>query len=116
VSHFTAALVEEWFLHLDSRDLARKTLAIYQTALREFAKWGLKRRYWRDDPLLDVPVITYPKNLPRPFTAAERDALMALCRSTSARCVRCSTTPVCAMRPSAAFAGLRQAPHHWQGR
>ena len=78
VSHFTSDRVVDWLTTLQGRDLARKTMAIYQTSLREFAKWGLRRRYWRDDPMLDVPVIDYPRTLPRPFSPEERNALMAL--------------------------------------
>jgi len=76
--HFTPAVVTDFLVHQDARDLSRQTLARRQTALREFARWGLRRRYWAEDPLLDVPVIRKPKTLPRPFARAERDALMAL--------------------------------------
>lgn len=76
---FTPRMVETWFHHLQKRGLSRKALAsVYQPAIREFAKWGLKRGYWRVDPTADLQVLRAPKGLPRPFTPAERDALMAL--------------------------------------
>lgn len=75
---FTGAMVTGWLRQLDKRGLSRKAMSSYQTAVREFATWGLKRGYWRIDPLADVIVIRPPKGLPRPFTTAERDALFAV--------------------------------------
>jgi integrase/recombinase XerC len=76
---FTGAMVTEWFVKLTRRGLSRKALAsVYQPAIREFAKWGLKRGYWRTDPTADLQVIRAPRGLPRPFSPEERNALMAL--------------------------------------
>jgi len=75
---FTAAMVTGWLRQLDKRGLSRKALATYQGAVREFASWGLRRGYWRADPFTDVVTIRSPRALPRPFSAAERDALFAL--------------------------------------
>lgn len=78
--HFTETMVRSFFAHKDAqaRDVKRKTLSVYQTALREFARWGVRRRYWSDDPFADIRTIKYVKGLPRPFTAAELDRLMAV--------------------------------------
>lgn len=78
VMDFTPAMVTSWLMKLDARELSRKAMSSYQTAVREFAFWGLRRGYWRADPMLDVVVIRPPRALPRPFSAVEREALMAL--------------------------------------
>jgi site-specific recombinase XerD len=88
VLHFTTPLIVSWFVHQDARDLSRQTLARRQTTLREFARWGQRRRYWPEDPMRDVPQIRKPLTLPRPFAPAERDALMALPLTGAERALR----------------------------
>lgn len=78
-SSFTARLVESWLVQLRKRGRSQKSLAaVCQPAIREFAKWGLRRGYWRVDPTADLPVMRVPRALPRPFSPAERNALLAL--------------------------------------
>src|SRR5262249_35884030 len=78
--HFTEAMVRSFFAHKDAqvRDIKAKSLARYQTSLREFAKWGLRKRYWADDPFLDIATIRYEKALPRPLAPEELDGIMAV--------------------------------------
>ena len=78
--HFTEAMVKSFFAHYDAqkRDVTRKTLACYMTAIREFAKWGLRKRYWAGDPVLDIEPIRYIKGKPRPFAPNDLERLMAL--------------------------------------
>lgn len=75
---FTSALVNEFFLKLSRRDLSMATLHRRRATLSEFAKWGLRRRLWAWNPMLDAPKIKRPKNLPRPYTREEHARIMAL--------------------------------------
>lgn len=79
VLQFTAEKVRAYFDHRSTtRNLSAHTLNLDSTALREFAAWGAKRRYWRREDVEDIPVIAKPATLPRAYLAAERDRLMAL--------------------------------------
>lgn len=75
---FTPALVREYFLMLSRRDLAMSTLHRRRASIAEFARWGLRRRLWASDPMLEAPRIKRPRNLPRPYTRDEHQRLMAL--------------------------------------
>lgn len=78
VLSFTPALVREYFLFLSRRDLKLATLHRRRCSISEFAKFGLRRRLWTIDPMLDAPRIRRPRDLPRPFTHPEHDRLMGL--------------------------------------
>ncbi len=78
VQDFTEEVVEAWLTQMETRGLARATMARRLTSLREFARYGLRKRYWTADPTLNIGAIRRPPTLPRPFTPEERDALMAL--------------------------------------
>ena len=75
---WTPAVVEGWLVAQDARGLAHATVSRRQTAIREFAKWALRKRYIAQDATRDMPSIRVPKRQPRPFLPQERDALMAL--------------------------------------
>jgi integrase/recombinase XerD len=47
-------------------------------ALREFAAWGARKRYWRGEDVDDLPAYERPKSLPRSYGASERDRIMAV--------------------------------------
>lgn len=79
VRTFTSELVREYLdWRASSRDKAANTLNLDATALREFAKWGARQRYWKADAVDDIPTLGKADALPRPFTDAERDRLMEL--------------------------------------
>src|SRR5437879_6931780 len=104
-------MVKSFFAHYDAqkRDVTRKTLACYMTAIREFAKSGLRKRYWAEDPVLDITPIRYIKGKPRPFAPDDLERLIASTPGTStpgrrrpiasrARPTRCSSSPKSAWR------------------
>ena len=102
VLRFTSTRVRAYF-HWRSavQNLAKATLHLDSTVLREFAKWGAhpKRRYWRLEDVDDIPSLDKPKTLPRPHTREEIARVMALpldgCDAVFRALIR--------------FAGLRQA-------
>lgn len=76
--HFTREMVEAWVTKMSERQLDRITIINRLAVLRELAKYGTRQRIWAADPFLDIEPLRRPVRLPRPFTAPERDALMAL--------------------------------------
>jgi len=74
---FTPELARAYFLRLSGKNLSMGTLHRRRSCLSEFAKWGRKRRYWLESPMDDLPTIKRPKHLPRPFSRAELEALLA---------------------------------------
>ena len=70
--------ITEYIAHRSEQDLAPATLAIDCAALREFAKWGLRKRYWTQGDVEDMPRVDRPTLVPRPMTHEERDRIMAL--------------------------------------
>ena len=77
-AHFTTKMVEGWLDLMKERGLSPATRSIRVTALREFAKYGVRERCWRDNPMLTIEPVTRPKTLPNPFSEQERAALLAL--------------------------------------
>lgn len=75
---FTPELARDYFLILSRRGLKMATLHRRRASIAEFARWGLRRRLWSVDPMLDAPKIKRPHNLPRPFTPEERERIMTL--------------------------------------
>jgi integrase/recombinase XerD len=47
-------------------------------ALREFARWGAKKRYWTPAAVDEMPEVVRPEALPRPMTSTQRDRVMTL--------------------------------------
>jgi integrase/recombinase XerD len=76
--HFTREMVEAWVTRMSDRQLDTITIINRLAALRELAKYGTRQRIWATDPFLDIEPLRRPRRLPRPFTAPDRDALMAL--------------------------------------
>lgn len=88
LSAFTPTMVESWVAHLSARGLADISVNHHQTGLQSFARWGRKRRYWVEDPTLDMEMVRRPQGVPRPFTQDERDRLMALPLDATDRAIR----------------------------
>jgi site-specific recombinase XerD len=78
VLSFTPELVRDYFRALSRRDLEMATLRRRKASISTFSKWGLHRRLWATDPVLDAPKFRKPKSLPRPYTREEHARLMAL--------------------------------------
>jgi integrase/recombinase XerC len=88
VTDFDQEMAEGWLASLEGFRLARATMARAQTALRSFAKWGTRRRYWRANPVVDIDLIRVPERLPRPFAPEELAALGALALSEEETALR----------------------------
>jgi integrase/recombinase XerC len=88
VTAFTADLVRAYFDTLRQKNLATATVLRRRAALSEFAAWGLRRRLWIDNPMLDAPRPRRPVRLPKPFTRAERTRLLALELPPTETCLR----------------------------
>jgi integrase/recombinase XerD len=102
---FTPDLVRTYFLTLSKKGLSMSTLHRRRASLSEFAKWGLRIRYWSEDPMRETPPIKRPKHVPRPFDLAERERLMALELNDQERVMRAllrwtglRVTPICGIR------------------
>jgi site-specific recombinase XerC len=76
ITAFTPEVAENWLAWMQDKGLARATLARRQTTLFEFAKWGLRKRLWSQDPTLEMRRITVPERMPRPFDPDETERLM----------------------------------------
>ncbi|MBI2192447.1 MAG: tyrosine-type recombinase/integrase [Planctomycetes bacterium] len=75
----TLPAVEEAIRELQGNGLSPKTLQNYVESLKSFARWAVKRRYLREDPLKDfVPFDTTPKTERRSFTPSELEKLFAV--------------------------------------
>lgn len=85
---FTSALVRDYVTHRHAQDVAPATLAVDCAVLRELARWGLKRRYWRPEDVEDMPSVVRPDTTPRPLSDEERDRVMALPLSGDERLLR----------------------------
>lgn len=76
---FTAAAAREFIEHRsDKVNRSAATLALECAALREFAKWGTKKRYWRAEDVEEMPAVLRPDAEPRPMPPAERNRVMTL--------------------------------------
>lgn len=75
---FSAAMVRDYVSQRSSQDMAPSTLAVDCAALREFARWGAKKRYWRVEDVEDMPAVARPDLMPRPMSPEERNRIMAL--------------------------------------
>jgi integrase/recombinase XerD len=104
---FTPDLAREFMVSLARREkpLSLSTLHRRRASVSEFAKWGLRKRLWPVDPMLDVPPIKRPKHLPRPFAPEQRDALLALDLQGVDKVIRAllyytglRATPICNVR------------------
>jgi site-specific recombinase XerD len=75
---FSVQLVRDYMAGREARDLSHNTLGLDCSALREFARWGKKKRYWPDVDLDEFPNIARPRGTPRALLPADRDAVMQL--------------------------------------
>lgn len=78
VMHFSADLARAYLLDQSSQNKSMATLHRKQSVLREFGKWGARRRFWSVDPTVELESIRKPKRLPRPFSKDESQRLFAL--------------------------------------
>src|SRR5262249_55529616 len=89
VGRFTADLVNAYFDGAgEERRNATATLAKKASALRGFARWGLKQRLWVDDPSLHVPKYRRSERLPKPYEPEDRDRLLGMHLEPSERALR----------------------------
>lgn len=78
VLRFTPEAVAEFFRDARRQRMAPATLRCARAALSTFAKWGLRKRLWPQDPMIEAPRIRRPEHLPRPFPPDARARLLAL--------------------------------------
>lgn len=88
IAVFDAALCLRFMAEARHAGLKPGTLCRKQAALSSFAKWGIRKRLWLANPMDELPRVEKPKTLPRPFSAEERDRLLALPLSPYERLVR----------------------------
>ena len=75
---FDEALVNQYLVALSKKGLGMATLHRRRVTINQFAKWGIRRRYWTTNPVDEAPRIKRPKRLPRPYLPDEWAAVMAL--------------------------------------
>jgi site-specific recombinase XerD len=76
---FTPDLVKTYFVTLSKKGLKLSTLHRRRASVSEFAKYGMRQRYWNDNPVeTGQRRIRRQQTLPRPFEADERDRLLVL--------------------------------------
>jgi site-specific recombinase XerC len=78
VLDFDEALVRLYLRELSKKGLGMATLFRRRVTLNQFAKWGVRRRYWIANPVDESPKIKRPKRLPLPYMPDEHERLMAL--------------------------------------
>lgn len=75
---FNAEHARDYIAYRHGQDVKPNTLSIDCAALREFAKWGLSKRYWRDEDVEGMPSVIRPDSKPRAMSHEERDRVMTL--------------------------------------
>jgi site-specific recombinase XerD len=81
-----------YFISLSRKGLSMATLHRRRASIAEFARWGLRKRLWIDDPMADTQKIARPRSLPKPYTPEERARLWrSISRATRRCCAACST-------------------------
>lgn len=96
VGAFTPELVKEYFVvastapRANSRNAGNttQTLLKKRSVLAGFARWGLKRRLWTNDPMIDAPDYLRDEKLPKPYERHERERLLDLPLSTEDTALR----------------------------
>jgi integrase/recombinase XerD len=100
VARFTPEAVAGYFRSISTAEMMPNTLCRKVRALRQFAKWGMKRGLWSKDPMALVEPMKAQRGVPRPFSDAEMQALMALPLDPREALVRCVL----------AYTGIRVTP------
>lgn len=102
---FTPDLVRAFFLKISSKGQKMATLQRRRATLNEFARWGLRERYWAESPMTAAPMIKRPKRVPRPYQPEEFARIMALELGLEDRAIRATlyytglrVTPVATLR------------------
>lgn len=75
---FTPELVRDFLSAIAGKGLAAATLHRRQASISGFAKWCMARRLVAEYPMADVGRIKRPRQLPRPFSHDDADAIEAL--------------------------------------
>jgi len=78
VLHFTAERLRAYFVSISEQGLKMSTLHRKRACFNEFGKWGVRRRYWTENPVNDLVAIRRPEHVPRPFSHDEQARLLAL--------------------------------------
>jgi len=78
VLHFTPDLIDRYLKASSAAGVKISTLYRKHSALREFARWGIEKRIWLDNPMLGIRRPPKPRHVPRPFSHDEVRALLAL--------------------------------------
>lgn len=75
---FTPSLVRAYFAALQRKGLSHATLHRRRASIAEFGRWCVRQRLLLQNPVDELPRISRPKSLPRPFHPEERTKLAAL--------------------------------------
>src|SRR5260370_1385471 len=102
---FTPDLIRAYFLGLSLQNRRMATLYRKHSSLREFARWGVRKRLWVTNPMEDIQRPPKPQHLPRPFTPEEMRRIMQLELPSIERVIRAilyytglRVSPICALK------------------
>jgi len=74
----TGDRLRDFFAKQSAKGYALGTLNRRRSNIASFLRWGLRRRYWIANPLDELDPLPRSRTLPRPYSPAERERLMAL--------------------------------------
>jgi integrase/recombinase XerD len=74
----TGDRLASFFAKQSAKGYALGTLNRRRSNIASFLKWGVKRRYWLATPMDEVDPLPRSRTLPRPYSKAERERLLAL--------------------------------------
>lgn len=102
---FTPDLIRAYFLGLSHQHRKVSTLYRKHSALKEFARWGIRQRLWAANPMEDIQRPPKPQHLPRPFSPKEIRTIMRLELAPLEQVVRAllyytglRVTPICRIK------------------
>lgn len=105
ILHFTPDLIDRYLKTSSAAGVKMSTLYRKHSSLREFAKWGIAKRLWLDNPMTGIRRPPKPRHVPRPFSNDEVRGLLALELSPAERVLRAlllftglRVTPICTLK------------------
>lgn len=74
----TGDRLASFFAKQSAKGYALGTLNRRRSNIASFLKWGVRRRYWVVSPIDELDPLPRSRSLPRPYSQAERERIMAL--------------------------------------